>query len=334
MVKYIIKRILGMIPVLLGVMLIVFTINRLTPGDPVVSLLGSNYTQEQYEQKEHELGLDQPLVVQFADYVVDIVTKFDFGRSYQNNRKVGDEIAGRIGVTLALGLLGTLVTVAVGVPLGITAAKHQNSALDYIVTSISMFFASMPNFWMALMLIIIFSVNLHWVDATGLYSWSSWILPVLSIGLSPVAAVTRMTRSSMLEVIRQDYIRTARAKGMKSGVVIRKHALKNALINVLTVIGMQLSMIMGGSVIVESIFAIPGIGTYLMTSINFQDYPAIQGCVLIIAIAVCIMNLLVDLAYGFVDPRIMAQYTGGKKSKKAAQTEALKEVGQNAAERE
>ncbi|MGI5935677.1 MAG: ABC transporter permease [Oscillospiraceae bacterium] len=316
MAKFIIKRVLWMIPVLLGVILIVFIITRLTPGDPVAAVLGSNYTQEQYEQKKAEMGLDKPYPVQFVLYVKNLVTKFDLGTSYQSRRSVGDELLARFPTTLALGLLGVIVTALIGIPLGIVAATHQNSFFDYLVTTISMFFASMPNFWMALMMIIIFSLNLKLVPATGLGTWKAWILPILSLGLSPVASVTRMTRSSMLEVIRQDYIRTARAKGLEERVVIRKHALKNALINVVTVIGMQLSMIMGGSVIVESIFAIPGIGTYMMQGINSKDFPVVQGCVLIIALSVCIMNLLVDLVYGFIDPRIMAQYTAGKGRKK------------------
>ena len=322
--KFILKRILWMIPVLVGVLFIVFSINRLTPGDPVTAILGSNYTQEQYDMQEKAMGLDKPFLVQFANYVRNIVTRFDFGTSYQSRQNVGAEIAKRLPTTLSLGILGVLVTAVIGIPLGIVAATHQNSIFDYIVTVISMFFASMPNFWMALMMIIIFSLNLRWVPATGLATWKAWILPVLSLGLSPVASVTRMTRSSMLEVIRQDYIRTARAKGLEEGTVIRRHALKNALINVVTVIGMQMSMIMGGSVIVESIFAIPGLGTYMMQGINTKDYPVVQGCVLIIAMAVCVMNLLVDLVYGFIDPRVMAQYTAGSKKKERAGKPAAK----------
>ena len=316
MIKFVIKRILWMIPVLLGVILIVFTINRLTPGDPIYAMYGSSITEEQYEQHRTELGLDQPFIVQFINYVKGIVTEFDLGTSYQSRQSVGGEILTRFPTTLALGLLGVLVTAAVGIPLGVIAATHQNSLFDYLVTVISMFFASMPNFWLAMEMIIIFSLNLKLVPATGLATPAAWILPVLSLGLSPVASVTRMTRSSMLEVIRADYIRTARAKGLKEGVVIRKHALKNALINVITVIGMQLSMIMAGSVIIETIFSINGIGLYMMSGINTQDYPVIQGCVLIIAMAVCVMNLIVDLFYAFVDPRVMAQYTAGSKKKK------------------
>ena len=323
--KFIIKRVLWMIPVLLGVLFIVFTINRLTPGDPVTAILGSNYTPEQYAQQEAAMGLDKPFLVQFVNYVKGIVTKFDFGVSYQSRQDVGTEIAKRLSTTVSIGVLGVLVTAVIGIPLGIVAATKQNSIFDYIVTVVSMFFASMPNFWMALMMIIIFSLNLRWFPATGLATWKAWILPVLALGLSPVASVTRMTRSSMLEVIRQDYIRTARAKGLAEGIITRRHALKNALINVVTVIGMQMSMIMGGSVIIESIFAIPGLGTYMMQGINTKDYPVVQGCVLIIALCVCVMNLIVDLVYGFIDPRVMAQYTAGKKQKQPKAAPAAKE---------
>ncbi|MGI6326594.1 MAG: ABC transporter permease [Saccharofermentanales bacterium] len=315
MIKYIIKRVLWIIPVLLGVLFIVFTIDRLTPGDPVVALLGSNYTQEQYDMKKAELGLDEPFFIQFYNYVKNIVTKLDFGISYTNKRPVLDEVMDRFPVTLKLGLMGVFITVIIGVPLGIVSATKQNSVADYCVTSVSIFFASMPNFWLAIMLIIIFSLQLKIFPATGLGSWESWVLPALALGLSPIASVTRMTRSSMLEVIRQDYIRTARAKGLAEGTVIRKHAVHNSMVTVVTVVGFQLSMIMGGSVIVESIFAIPGIGTLMMSAINSKNYPIIEGCVLMIAIAVCVMNLLVDLIYGFVDPRIMAQYSRSKKKK-------------------
>ena len=323
MIRYIIKRILWMIPVLLGVTFIVFTINRMTPGDPIYALMGSNITQEQYDAKEAELGLDKPFLTQFAVYVKGIVVDHDLGTSYQTKRPVSTEIAERFMTTIKLGLLGVLVTVIIGIPFGIISATKQNSPLDYGVTTVSMFFAAMPNFWLALMMIILFAYRWPILPASGLTGWKSWILPVLAVGLSPVASVTRMTRSSMLEVIRQDYVRTARAKGLSEGVIIRKHALKNALLNVITVVGFQISMVMGGSVIIETIFTIPGLGTLMMAAINSNNYPVIQGCVFVIAVTVCVMNLLVDLVYGLVDPRVMAQYTGGgKKKKKKTQKEA------------
>lgn len=308
LVKYILRRLLALIPVLLGVVFIVFTINQLSPGDPVVGLLGSNYTEEQYQAKEAELGLDKPFLVQFFNYVKGIVTKLDFGTSFQTKRPVTTEILGRFPVTLMLGFIGVLITVIVGVPFGIISATKQYSPIDYGVTIVSLFFASMPNFWMGLMMIIIFSLNLKWLPATGLDTWKHWILPALAIGLPPVATVTRITRSSMLDVIRQDYIRTARSKGLNERAVIMRHALRNAIIPVVTVIGMQMGLIMGGSVVIEAIFAIPGLGSLLMSAINNKDYPLIQGIVLFLSLSIGLMNLLVDIIYGVIDPRIKSQY--------------------------
>lgn len=313
MVKYILKRILLMIPVLLGVVFIVFTINQLSPGDPVVALLGSNYTEEQYAAKEKELGLDQPFFVQFFNYVKNIVTEFNFGTSYQTKRPVTTEILERFPTTLKLGFIGVAITVIVGVPFGIISATKQYSALDYGVTVVSLFFASMPNFWMALMMILLFSLRLKWLPATGLDTWKHWILPCLAIGLSPVATVTRITRSSMLDVVRQDYIRTARSKGLNERSIIFGHALRNAIIPVVTVIGMQLGFIMAGSVVIEAIFSIPGLGSLLMSAINNKNYPVIQGIVLFLSMSISVMNLLVDLIYGVIDPRIRAQYGIGRK---------------------
>ncbi len=304
------------IPVLLGVLFIVFAINHLSPGDPVVQQLGSNYTQEQYNAKQAEMGLDKPFFAQFYTYTKGIVTKLDFGNSYQTHRPVGKEIMERLPVTLKLSVMGIIITILLGIPFGIISATKQYSKLDYSVTVGSLVFASIPGFWLALMMIIVFSLNLKLVPASGIASWKSWILPVLAVGLSPVASITRMTRSSMLDVVRQDYIRTARSKGLSEGVVIRKHALKNALIPVVTVTGILLGILVGGSVIVEAIFNIPGIGLLMMTAINNKDFPVIQGGVVVLSLFVCIINLLTDLLYGFIDPRIKASYKSGKMRKK------------------
>lgn len=317
MLKYILLRLLQIIPVLVGVLFIVFTINHMSPGDPVTSLLGSNYTQQQYEAKQAELGLDKPFATQFYIYSKNIVTKLNFGTSYQTQRSVSKEIFERLPVTLKLSLIGVCITILLGIPFGIISATKQYSTLDYSVTVGSLVFASMPGFWLGLMLIIVFSLNLKLVPASGLSTWKSWILPALAVGLSPVATITRMTRSSMLDVVRQDYIRTARAKGLSEGTVIMKHALKNALIPVVTVTGMLLGFLVGGSVIVETIFTIPGLGLLMMSAINNKDYPIIQGCVLVLSLFVCLINLLVDLLYGVIDPRIMANYKSGKPKKKA-----------------
>lgn len=318
MVKFVLKRILLFIPVLLGVMLVVFTINHLTPADPVYSIMGYNITQEQYDVKYEQLGLDQPFFVQFFNYLKGIVTEFDLGTSYQNKRAVAVQIGERLGVTVQLGVIGLAITVLLGIPFGIISATKQNSPLDYTVTVASLFFASMPNFWLALMLIILLSLNLGWLPATGIHSWKGWIMPCLTLGMTPLAAVTRMTRSSMLEVIRQDYIRTAYAKGLTEKEVIWRHALKNAMIPVVTTVGYMASMIFGGAVVIESIFSIPGLGMLMQTAITNADYPVVLGSVFVVSFFVCVINLLVDLLYGFLDPRIKAQYTGGKKKKRQA----------------
>lgn len=317
MAKYIIKRILWMIPVVLGVLFIVFFISYITPGDPVKSLLGNNYTEEAYLAKQAELGLDKPFLYQYVKYVVDMVTKGDLGTSYVYGHSVSAQILSRMGITFQIGILGVLLTVILGIPAGIISAVKQYSPLDYSITTIMTLLAAMPNFWLALICMLVFALYLRILPATGYGTWQQLVLPVLTNALTSVAVVARMTRSSMLEVIRQDYIRTARAKGLKESTIIWRHALKNAIIPVLTVVGMQMSMIMGGSVVIESIFSIPGLGAYLMAGINARDYPVINGCVVVLAISICVMNLLVDIAYAYVDPRIRAQYTKSGRKKKA-----------------
>ena len=318
MLKYILKRLLLMIPVLLGVLIIVFSLSYLMPGDPVLNQMPDNYTQEQYDEVEHELGLDRPFLVQMVDYIVGVVTRFDLGTSYMTNRAVTASIAERVLVTIRLGLLSVGVTVLIGIPFGIVSAVKQKSALDYTVSILAVVLASMPGFVVALMGIIFFSIRLGVLPASGLSTPLHYVLPVISNGLMSLAGTTRMTRSSLLEVIRQDYIRTARAKGLKESVIIQKHALKNALIPVITMIGGQVSMVIGGSVITESIFNIPGMGSLMVTAINNRDYPTIMGVTLVIAIFVCCMNLLVDLAYAAIDPRIKAQFSGGSTRRKKA----------------
>lgn len=323
MTKYIIKRILWMIPVLLGVTFIVFALSYFTPGDPVITILGTSYTEELYLAKKIELGLDKPFLVQYLNYIWGIISRFDFGTSYIFKHEVGVELASRIGFTLKLAVSGMAICIILGIPFGIISATKQYSALDYAVTAFATVFAGMPGFWMALMLVIVFALHLKWFPATGFGALKFWVLPVLATGLRSVAVLARQTRSSMLEVIRQDYIRTARAKGLAEGVIIRKHALKNALIPIVTVIGMQLSMLMSGSVVIETIFNIPGIGSYMLEGINASDYPIICGCVVLISFFICVMNIIVDLVYAAIDPRIKSQYESGKKKKQAAPSKAV-----------
>ncbi len=305
-----------MILVLIGVMIIVFTLSYLMPGDPVLNQMPDNYTQEQYDEVQHELGLDQPYVVRLGQYVWGVVTRFDLGTSYMTNRAVTASIAERLWITVRLGILGVLLSVILGIPFGVISAVKQKSAVDYTITILAVFLASIPGFWLALEGIVIFSIKLGVLPASGLSTPLHYVLPVLASGMQSLAGITRMTRSSMLEVIRQDYIRTARAKGLREMTIVRKHALKNALIPVITMIGGQVSMIIGGNVIIETIFNIPGLGSLMVTGINNRDYPMIMGITLVIAIFVCCMNLLVDLTYAAIDPRIKAKFSGGNKRRK------------------
>lgn len=319
-----------MIPVLLGVLFLVFTINHFTPGDPVVNLLGTNYTQEQYDKKQQELGLDKPFLVQYVNYVAGIVTEFDLGTSYTSKRAVSDEILERLPNTLKIGIWGVLSSIFIAIPLGVMAATHQGGVYDYIIRIGTIILAALPNFWVALMSIIVFSLKLGWFPASGLDTWKGWVLPVFSLAIGPIASVARMSRSSVLEVIRMDYVRTAKAKGLSDRMITRKHILKNGLIPVVTIVGSQLSMIMGGSILVETIFSVPGLGTLMNTAISSKNYPVIQSGILMISITVCIMNLVVDLAYAFIDPRIKAQYEAANKKKKK-DTEEEKPAAQEVA---
>lgn len=314
--RFILKRILWIIPVCLGVLLIVFSISYFAPGDPVMSMLGTKgYTPEAYAALKAELGLDKPFFVQYFNYVVNIVTKFDFGTSYSYGHEVGPEILSRMGITLKLGLLSVLVTALIGVPCGIISATKQYSPLDYTVTVGSLFFAAMPNFWLSLVCILFFSLKLGWLPPNGVGGWRYLILPVMTNAMCSVASVSRMSRSSMLEVIRSDYIRTARAKGCTERSITLKHALRNAVIPIMTVVGMQLGSVIAGSVVIETIFSIPGLGSYMMNGISGRDYPIINACVLILAFCICLMNLVVDVAYAYVDPRIYAKYKSAPKAK-------------------
>lgn len=315
-----------MIPVLLGVLIIVFLLSFVMPGDPVANQLPTEYTQEDYDAKRHELGLDRPFFVQLADYVWGVVTEFDLGTSYYTNRPVMESVGNRIWITIRLGIMSCLVTLLLSLPFGILSAVKQYSILDYVVTSCSVLLAAIPGFCLSLIAILLFSLKLKWLPASGLLTWKHYILPVLCNGLMPVAAVARMTRSSMLEVIRQDYIRTARAKGLKERTVICKHALKNALIPVITMVGGQFSMIIGGSVIIETIFSIAGMGSLMVTGINNRDYPMIMGITLIISMFMCVLMLVVDLVYAAVDPRIKAQFSGAEKIRKRKSENAKREV--------
>ena len=315
MLRYTLKRLLMMLPVLLGVTLIIFLLMYITPGNPAELLLPDDATPEQIAQKEIELGLNDPFIVRFFDYVKGIVTRFDFGTSYTTGRSVTDEILVRFPTTIKLAVASILVAIALGIICGVISAIKQYTIFDNIAVVVSMIGVSMPNFWQGLLLILLFAVQLRWFPASGTGGLKYWILPALTIGTSSAANIMRMTRSTMLEVIRQDYIRTARAKGQSERVIITLHALRNALIPIVTVIGNSFGSMLCGAVLTESIFGIPGLGKLVVDAINVRNYPMVQGAVLFIAFVHAAVNLGVDLLYAMIDPRIKSQYAGAAKGK-------------------
>ena len=307
MYKYVLKRLLMLIPVIIGVSFLVFFIMSLSPGDPARTILGETAPIEAVEALREELGPNDPVLKRYVDYMGGLLHG-DMGTSYKSNRPVFDEIMGRFPATLKLSLWGMLFAVALSIPIGIISATKQYSLVDGVSMVGALLGVATPNFWLGLILIIVFSLNLKWFPSGGMDGWKTYIMPVITLGTGCMASITRTTRSSMLEVIRQDYIRTARAKGVKQRVVITRHALRNALIPVITVIGLQFGYLLGGAVLTETVFSWPGVGTYLVNSIKAKDTPSVMGCVIVFSIAFSIVNLLVDLLYAFVDPRIKSKY--------------------------
>lgn len=308
MVKYIAKRVLMMIPVLLGVILLVFFIMNLASGNAVLLILGENATEEAVAVKTRELGLDQPILVRYAAYVADLV-QGDMGTSYFSSRSVAEEVLSRFPATLKLAVVSAIISTLLAIPLGIFAAVRQNTLFDNFSMILSLVGNSMPAFWLALMLMMLFAEKLGWLPAQGMNNgWRSYVLPAVSIGFINMAAIARTTRSTMLETVRQDYIRTARAKGVDEEAVVMDHAFPNALIPTITVIGVQFGNLLGGAILVETVFAWPGLGRLMVQSVNNRDVPLVLGCIVILSISYSVVNLLVDLVYGFVDPRVRSMY--------------------------
>jgi peptide/nickel transport system permease protein len=304
-----------MIPVILLVSVMIFTIMYFTPGDPAVIILGSNVSMDQLEQKREELGLNESYLVRLTNYLSDVYLRFDFGRSYINNRSISAQIGERFTRTLLIASLSVLLSIAVGVPLGIIAAVNQYSWKDNFSMFMSLVASSMPGFWIALMMSLIFAQRLGWLPSTGIASWKSYIMPVIATAIGGIAAMARQTRSSMLEVIRSDFITTARAKGQTERKVIYGHALRNALIPIVTSAGGAFGFQLGGALIAETVFSVPGLGLFMMNAISQRDYPAIQGAVIFLAVLFGLVMLLVDILYAVIDPRIKSQYQGrGRKT--------------------
>ncbi|NCB62125.1 MAG: ABC transporter permease [Clostridia bacterium] len=327
MLKYIGKRLLMLIPVMLGVTFIIFAMLALTPGDPAVQILGTDATPEQIEELREELGLNDPFILRYVRYVWDALHG-DLGTSYVTKQPVAKELMERFPTTLLLAVLCTMVGAVIGIILGIVSAVKQYTIFDNISRVLALAGISIPSFWLGLMLIILFAVNLQWLPSSGFYGPRYWILPSITVGLVQAATVMRQTRSSMLEVVRQDYIRTARAKGQTELKIIISHALPNALIPIITVLGIQFGHGLGGAIISEQIFSIPGIGKFMVDAINARNYPVVQGGVLMIAITFSLVNLLIDLLYAFIDPRIKSLYAAKKQKKTDGKAESSKAVAQ------
>ena len=303
MIRYILKRLMMLIPVLLGVTVVSFSLLQIVPGDPAVILAGEDANPEFIEAVRREYGFDQPLYIQYFRFISHVV-QGDFGISIRNREPVINLLMQRFAFTVQLSFLSILIAAFIGLVAGVISATRQYSIFDNLSMMGALFGISMPIFWLGLLLMLVFSVNLRWFPAGGSGGLRHLILPAVALGAASAAVIARMTRASMLEVIRQDYIRTARANGLREWVVIYKHALKNAMIPVITVFGLEFGYMLGGAVLTETVFALPGVGTQLVTAILARDYPVVQGAMLLVASTFVLVNLLTDVAYAFFDPKI------------------------------
>lgn len=308
MKKYILNRLLMMIPVVLGVSILIFTLMYFVPGDLARIMLGTSATQEEVNALRESLGLNDPYFVRLVRFLKQTFIDFDLGKSYMTNVPVTEELAARFPRTLILALGSTALALLVGVPMGVMAAVHQNEPRDYITMSIALLGISMPNFWLALMLIVLFSVKLKLLPAAGIDTPAGWILPIVSNSLIGISTQARQARSSMLDVIHSDFVTTAKSKGLPRQKVIWKHALPNALIPVVTIAGGVFGNLLAGSMITESVFSIPGIGYYLISAVNNRDYTVVQSCVIVLSILFSLAILLTDILLAVIDPRIKEQF--------------------------
>ena len=310
--KYILKRLLFLIPTILGVTFIIYAVLNLTPGNPGLMILGPGVPQAYIDAYNHALGYDLPFIQKYFNYIVNMFVHQDFGTSYVTKMSVFDEVWPRYLVTIKLSLLGVALSALIGIPLGIRAAVKQYSLSDTLPSLLAFFLAAVPGFVLGLVLMFVFCSWLKLLPSYGIDSFKHYIMPALAIAIPPAAQNFRFTKSSMLESIRQDYVRTARAKGVPERQVIWKHVLKNALLPVVTNVGLSLGTLICGAVVTEKIFSIPGIGSLIVDRINYQDEPVIIAGTILIAICFTVVMLLVDIIYAFIDPRIRAKYAKTK----------------------
>ncbi len=310
--KYVIQRVLQMFVIIWIAGFIVFTLMYMMPGDPAKILLGNDATESTILAKRAELGLDASYVEQLASFMYHAFVRFDFGYSWSYGVPVMQELLVRLPRTLFIGVSAMVLNVLLGTWLGVFAATHRGKWQDSLTMVIAMVFISVPDFWLALMCVLFFSINLGWLPAYGIDGPLSYVLPILSSAVAGIAINARQGRSSMLEVIHADFISTARAKGQKESVIVRKHMLPNAMMPIITGVGGGLAMVVAGSPIMESVFSIPGVGAYLLVGINLRDRPIVLACVVFFAVFTSVAILLMDLCYAFLDPRIKAQYAAKK----------------------
>jgi peptide/nickel transport system permease protein len=311
--RFILKRLMMMIPIVIGVSLLIFVIIDLIPGDPGSSLLGAGAHQEDIDMMNEQLGYNKPLIQRYLTYMYNAVFKLDFGKSYATKKPVLTEIANRMPVSLTVAFNAIFFSLVFGVPLGVLSAVKQNTVFDRVPTGIALLMASQPAFLIGLVLMLIFSLRLGWFPATGIESWKSYVMPMIALGLPYGGRQLRFTRSSMLETIRQDYVRTARAKGASERLVIWRHAMKNALLPVITVAGNSFGILIGGAIATETLFGLPGLGSFIVAGIRQKDVPVVTGGIIVFAVVFAFVILAVDLSYAMVDPRIKAKYSGGRR---------------------
>ena len=303
MLHYVARRLVAAVPTLLGVSVVVFMMVRLLPGDPARIVAGLLATESEVEHIRHQLGLDQPAPAQYATFLTRLL-HFDLGTSVRSGQPVTSEVLARLPWTVELAVTSIAVAAALGIAGGMLAALYHNQKLDSLISAVMLFGISMPVYWFGLMLIAIFAIKLQWLPAAGSQDPGAWILPTLTLAAFSVALIARMTRSAMLDVLRADYVRTARAKGLVERAVVYGHALRNALLPIVTVVGHQFGTLLGGAVLTETVFGWPGMGQLLVDALFARDYPVVQGVVLTFSALFILVNLAVDLLYGVIDPRI------------------------------
>lgn len=303
MLRFIVRRLLLTIPVLLGVATLVFALLHLVPGDPAQVMLGESAAASDVDELRAKLGLDRPLPAQYAQFISGVM-RGDFGTSFRYGTPVFQEIAQRLPNTLELALAAMSVAILIALPLGILGALYRGRAIDQAAMTVSLVGISMPNFWLGPLLAIVFAVSLGWLPVSGMGDWRNLVLPAVTLGAALAAILARMTRASLIEELRELYVLAARARGLSQTRAVLRHALRNSLIPVVTILGLQFGAVLTGTIITETIFSWPGIGRLLIQAINFRDYPLVQGCILFIATTYVLVNLVVDLTYGWLDPRI------------------------------